>query len=329
MRTYYLGVDIGGTKCAAVLGMPEDGQAHVLDRICMPTQPQSGLQSTLDRLYETIDALLQRNHLQPGRLRAIGVSCGGPLDSAAGRILSPPNLYGWDDVPITALLTQRYGVPAWLQNDANACVLAEWKFGAARGCRNAVFLTFGTGMGAGLILDKRLYLGTNGMSGEVGHIRLSEHGPVGYGNDGSFEGFCSGGGIPQLARTMVLELLQQGKPCAYCRSLAELDGITAKAVADAALAGDETAMAVYRRCAVYLGRGLSVLIDILNPEVIVIGSIFERSEQLLRQPMLETIGKEALASSAACCRIVPASFGDRLGDIAALSVAMSEEEECV
>lgn len=135
MRTYYLGVDIGGTKCAAVLGMPEDGQAHVLDRICMPTQPQSGLQSTLDRLYETIDALLQRNHLQPGRLRAIGVSCGGPLDSAAGRILSPPNLYGWDDVPITALLTQRYGVPAWLQNDANACVLAEWKFGAARGCR--------------------------------------------------------------------------------------------------------------------------------------------------------------------------------------------------
>ena len=99
MRTYYLGVDIGGTKCAAVLGTPEDGQARVLDRACMPTQPQSGLQSTLDRLYETIDALLQRNHLQPEQLRAIGVSCGGPLDSASGRILSPPNLYGWETCP--------------------------------------------------------------------------------------------------------------------------------------------------------------------------------------------------------------------------------------
>ena len=319
-----IGIDIGGTKCAVIKGnLDENGKIEIIKKIKTDTKNIKP-EKALDLFCKQIDEIADGE-----KIDAIGVSCGGPLDEKRGVIMSPPNLPGWDDVEIKKFLENKYHVSVSVRNDANACALAEWKFGAARGCRNAVFLTFGTGMGAGLILDKRLYLGTNGMSGEVGHIRLSEHGPVGYGKEGSFEGFCSGGGIPQLARTMVLELLQQGKPCAYCRSLAELDGITAKAVADAALAGDETAMAVYRRCAVYLGRGLSVLIDILNPEVIVIGSIFERSEQLLRQPMLETIGKEALASSAACCRIVPASFGDRLGDIAALSVAMSEEEECV
>src|SRR5690606_32139356 len=131
--------------------------------------------------------------------RAIGISCGGPLDSRSGRILGPPNLPGWDDVPIVEQIRDRYGVPVALQNDANACASAAGKYAARRGCRHIVFLTFGTGMGAGLILDGRLYSGTNDLAGEVGHLRLAERGPVGFGKAGSFEGFCSGGGIARLA----------------------------------------------------------------------------------------------------------------------------------
>src|SRR5690606_15592063 len=132
-------------------------------------------------------------------LAAIGISCGGPLDSRRGVILSPPNLPGWDRIPVVEVFQQAFKVPVALQNDANAGALAEWLWGAGRGSHNMIFLTFGTGMGAGLILNGQLYSGTNDLAGEVGHIRLAPDGPVGYGKAGSFEGFCSGGGIKQLA----------------------------------------------------------------------------------------------------------------------------------
>ena len=130
-----------------------------------------------------------------GDISAIGISCGGPLNSKKGVILSPPNLPGWDNIEIVNIIKDRLDVPAKLQNDANACALAEWKYGAGRGSNNMIFLTFGTGFGAGLILDGRLYNGVNCMSGEIGHVRLTEYGPVGYGKAGSCEGYCSGGGI--------------------------------------------------------------------------------------------------------------------------------------
>ena len=124
--------------------------------------------------------------------------------------MCPPNLPDWDNVPLVEMTEKRLGIKTILQNDANACAVAEWKFGAGRGTRNMVFLTFGTGMGAGLILDGRLYSGTNDMAGEVGHIRLAPKGPLGYGKKGSFEGFCSGGGIADLAKQTVLNKLSQG-----------------------------------------------------------------------------------------------------------------------
>ena len=126
---------------------------------------------------------------------SIGVSCGSPMDSARGIIQEPPNLPGWKDVHITEELTARTGLPAFLCNDANACALAEWRFGAGRGTQNMIFCTFGTGFGAGLILDGKLYAGTNDNAGEIGHVRLDTEGPMGYYKIGSVEGFCSGGGI--------------------------------------------------------------------------------------------------------------------------------------
>lgn len=305
------GIDIGGTKCAVV---SSDGQ-RIIRKIKFPT---TEVGETLERIYAAVEEL--------GCGSAIGVSCGGPLDSKAGVILSPPNLPGWDEIPITKELERRFGVPVGLQNDANACALAEWRFGAGVGTQNMIFLTFGTGMGAGLILDGRLYTGTNDMAGEIGHVRMSAFGPCGYGKAGSFEGFCSGGGIARLGQTMALERLQTGKTTGYCKSIADLDSITAKTVAEAAEQGDEQALRVYEICGEKLGMGLSFLIDVLNPECIVIGSIFARSGQLLRAKMEEVIRREALDYAREVCRIVPAKLGEAIGDFGAVAVAAATAE---
>ena len=288
------GLDIGGTKCALVIG---DRTGKVLARWQVATADYGAdWQRLINDLLKNAEGIYTRP-------LAVGVSCGGPLSSARGVIMSPPNLPGWDDVHIVEWLQNRLSVPAFLQNDANACALAEWQFGAGRGCKNMVFLTFGTGMGAGLILDGRLYAGTNDMAGEAGHMRLAPDGPEGYGKRGSFEGFCSGGGIRQLAQ------MELGKDLS-CKQLCEL-----------ADAGDADARRVLEKSADYLGRALAVLIDILNPERIVIGSIYARAERHFKDGALSAIRREALALSSGVCEIVPAGLGDSIGDIAALSIA--------
>ena len=301
-----IGIDIGGTKCAVVLG----DEKQILKKIKFET---TDFTHTIDNIIKAVESM--------GEADAIGISCGGPLDSKKGIIMSPPNLPGWDDVHIVDMLTQRFGIPAYLCNDANACALAEWKYGAGYGTENMVFLTFGTGLGAGLILNGRLYEGTCGMAGEVGHVRLSQYGPVGYGKAGSFEGFCSGRGIAEIGRSVALERLQSGERVSFCGSFSELDGITAKLIAERANEGHEDAREVYAISGRMLGHGLSMIIDILNPQVIVIGSVFARSEALLREHMEEILKKETLGASLEGCRIVPAMLGESIGDFAALSVA--------
>lgn len=312
-----LGFDIGGTKCAVITSKADSENIVLLDKRKIPTDLSIAPEKMIEKLVLLADEMLNGE-----KAEKIGISCGGPLNSATGTIEGPPNLPGWSNVKITEILEKHYGVPAKLQNDANACAVAEWKFGAGKGTQNMVFLTFGTGLGAGLILDGRLYSGTNDNAGEAGHIRLERFGPVGYGKAGSFEGFCSGGGLAQLGYIKALEKAQSGVYPLYFEKGMTAADVTAKTVADAADKGDETAKEVYRICGEQLGKGLSVLIDILNPERIVIGSIFARSENLLREGMERIIKKEALLSAAACCKIVPAALGEQIGDYAAIATAL-------
>lgn len=314
---YILGFDIGGTKCAVTTAQWDGSRITLLEKAACPTDLAIPPEAMVAQMIAMADGILTQT---PDR---IGISCGGPLSSETGTILGPPNLPGWDHVQIVSQLQSHYGVPVTLQNDANACAVAEWKFGAGRGTRNMVFLTFGTGLGAGLILHGRLYSGTNDNAGEVGHIRLSPFGPVGYGKAGSFEGFCSGGGLAQLGYTLALEAAQSGKQPMYYKPGMLPKDITAKTIADAARAGDETALEVYRVCGAYLGRGLSLIIDILNPEVIVLGSIFGRCQDLLWPAAKTMIEKEAISASAACCRIEKAGLGEHIGDYAAIAAAIS------
>ncbi|MDB5158495.1 MAG: hypothetical protein JWR50_3202 [Mucilaginibacter sp.] len=316
-----LGFDIGGTKCAVVLGkLLGDDPIEIVDKVAMPTvQPPLGM---IEILFIAAEQLLTKHGIKNEQLDGIGISCGGPLSSKKGLILSPPNLPGWDNIPMVELTEKRFGKKALLQNDANACAVAEWKYGAGKGYENVIFLTFGTGMGAGLILNGRLYSGTSDFAGEVGHLRLSDMGPVGFGKAGSFEGWCSGGGIAQLAQIKVRERLQVGEKVSFCDSLEDLHKLTARIVAEAAHNGDELAIDIYNTCAEYLGRGLSLLIDILNPEVIIMGSIYGRARSLLDTRMMQVIEREAYVGSHSVCKIVPASLGENIGDIAALSLAV-------
>ncbi len=319
--TLLAGIDIGGTKCAVCLGQSDAEGVTLLAqrRFPTPATPSVALVALGDALAE-----LLAEHTQP--LAAIGVSCGGPLDSARGLILSPPNLPGWDRIDVVTPFRTRFGVPTALQNDANACALAEWQWGAGRGCQSMVFLTFGTGMGAGLIVDGRLYTGASDMAGEVGHVRLAEDGPLGYGKCGSFEGFCSGGGIARLAQTRALAAIQEDTPPAFCPTLADLPDVTAEKVGAAAQAGDPLALEIFQTVAHYLGRGLALLVDILNPERIVIGSIYGRQRALLEAPMLRVLQVEAHPHALAACAIVPASLGERVGDYAGLAVAQISDQ---
>lgn len=329
--SYAVGFDIGGTKLAVSLSWIQDGTVQIMQKVKCPTPHGDGYLPALEQLENMFFEVIRKEHVSVSDVSGVGISCGGPLDSRSGMILSPPNLPGWDQVPVTEFFRERLGVPVYLQNDADACALAEWKFGAGRDTQNMIFLTFGTGFGAGLILNGRLYSGSCNMAGEIGHIRApridaSFYGPVGYGKAGSFEGFCSGNGIVGLGRAVVQERLQRGETVSFCPTFADMDSMDAKSIGDAAEAGDPLALEIYRCSGRYLGEALALLVDLLNPERILIGSIYARSTELLRQSAFEVLERESLAINRRACQVLPAALGESLGDMAAAAIVLNAQE---
>lgn len=300
-----IGLDLGGTKCAVSLLRG----TQVAEVLRLPT---GDFATTSARLLEAIAPLVGPHGAD------FGVSCGGPLDAARGTILNPPNLRpDWHGVAICDLLTARFGGRATLMNDANACALAEWRFGAGRGCQHMIFLTSGTGMGSGLILNGRLYEGATGDAGEIGHVRLRPDGPVGYGKAGSVEGFTSGGGIARLAAAV---LHRSGRTLpAWAANGAP---ITAKAVADAALTGDPAALELMHEVGQHFGEMLAILVDLFNPERIVLGGFYPHCRALLEPSLRAMLAAEALPIPAAHCTILPAELGDTIGSHGAIAAAL-------
>lgn len=298
-KRHVIGVDIGGTKTAVSVG---DSDGNVITKKKFRTKESPA--KVIDEINETIDLFIEND--RNNRIKAVGISCGGPLDSVKGFIQSPPNLPGWDEIPVVALLSDHTGLPCFLENDANACALAEWYWGNGKGCSNIIFLTFGTGLGAGIILDGRLYRGTNGLAGEIGHIRLAETGPSGHGKSGSWEGFCSGGGLSRLYENLYGSTLSGKEICMRAKE------------------GETEANEVLSQSGFYLGRGLAILIDILNPERIIIGGIFSRNEALFRTHMEKTLREEALKMTNLSCEIYASGLGEALGDMSAIGVALNQ-----
>ena len=319
MSRYIVGFDIGGTKCAVTLALESersDEKPEIIAKIGFSTV-KGDPYGTLERLLETLDSILLERGLSYGDASGIGISCGGPLDAKRGVIMSPPNLPGWDNVPVYQFFEKRTGIKCYLQNDANACAVAEWKYGAGRGCDSMAFLTFGTGLGAGLILDGRLYAGCRDMAGEIGHVRLAPDGPVGYGKRGSCEGFCSGGGIRQMGIEALKRSVENGqKNALYTACGGEPERIDAKMISELAKAGDLFCAEIFRRSAAMLGRTVAILCDVLDIELTVIGGIYMRSAELIEPELTRVLQEEALCP----CRVVAAGLGERVGDYAALAL---------
>jgi glucokinase len=306
-RPTILGLDIGGTKTAVVLG---DRGGHVHDRVQFATRTARGFAATFDELCASVDKLRVRAVQSGERVKAISVSIGGPLDIAGGIVKSPPNLPGWDNVPLKQMLVERFGLPVYIEHDGNAGALAEWYFGAARGARDVIFLTMGTGFGGGLILNGQLYRGTCDLAGEVGHMRLAETGPRAFGKAGSWEGLCGGAGIARRAARRYPQRWGQ-------------EQVSTRALTELALGGDPDACTLFAEVGRDLGRGLAILIDVLNPEVVVIGSLAVRLGELVLAPAREEVRREALPEAVGACRVVPAGLGERLGEVASLCAAVA------
>lgn len=306
---YCIGFDIGGTKCAVSLGEWDGENIRILAREEIKTQ--NAPIKTLEILAPFIEKWTEEYNVC-----VAGISCGGPLNSGKGVIVSTPNLAkGWHGFAIVSYIKERFGLRAKLENDANACAVAEWKFGAGRGTKNMIFMTFGTGLGAGLILDGKLYSGTNGNAGEVGHIRLANGGPIGFNKAGSAEGFCSGNGIRNLA---LIRAKEQG--------IAIEESITAKTVFERAYSGEAFYKKIVRESAERFGMVVSILLDLFNPEVIVAGGVFMRNYDLFMEYLTPVVERESLSESRSVCKILPAKIGENVGDYASLALAITLED---
>jgi len=298
-----LGFDIGGTKTAVVLG---DDQGQVTARREFATPVDRDFSPALEILTEYAQGLMkQTGGASPA---AISVSVGGPLDITRGILFSPPHLAAWGTAPLKTALEANFNLPVYVEHDGNAGALAEFYFGAGRGAHTMVFLTMGTGVGAGIIINGEIFHGVTDTAGEVGHVRLAPDGPVEYGKAGAWESFCSGSGMAKLARARYPEVFGPA--------------LTTHQFVTQALAGQPEAAAVVQEAGRWLGQGLALLIDILNPDTIVLGTLGVVLGDLLLDPARQVIQEEALPIPAAACRIVPAQLGKSLGDIASLCAAI-------
>lgn len=316
-RSHLLGLDIGGTKIGLCVGT---AAGEVVAHEALPTDHAKSPESILEDCRDRLLAMLARACGASAAPAALGASCPGPLDYARGRFLDPPNMPRWHGFAIRDWLAQNFACSTAFMNDANATALAEHKWGAARAATTAVYLTMSTGMGAGLIVDGRLYEGPLGLAGEIGRIRLRDDGPVGFAKRGSAEGFLSGPGMSQLAEQEALICIQRNEP-SRLRDIVESGAkIRAEDLCSAAAAGDAAALRVTDRLANELGRLCAILNDILNPDVIVLGTIGTAYPDLFIPGAKRLMFEEGVAASVAHARIVP-SMLSRRGDQSALAIA--------
>lgn len=311
MTDLLVGVDIGGTKLAVVLA---DFAGNIHRKKRAPTHAEQGPESVLSRLFELVRNTIGETEVAD--IAGFGISCGGPLDSESGIIYSPPNLPGWDAIPLKERFEKEFGFQAWVENDANAGALAEWRFGAGRNLRNVVYMTMGTGIGGGLVLDGRLYRGTNDLAGEFGHQILVPDGPLcGCGKRGCLEALCSG---PAIARRARMALKQQGRePITGDRG-----NLTAEVVFELARGGDSVARQVVETTGYYLGWGIANLLHVINPELVAIGTLAVHGWDLLEAPLNGALRQHAWPRTLAATRVVPSSLGEAVGDLAAVAVAL-------
>ena len=313
-----IAVDVGGTKILTAL-FGADGK--MLDKDISPTLALEGLEKTLARMFAIIETMLQRNHLPHAQLGAISIAAAGGVDTNKGVVVTPsPHLPGWQNTWLADIFLSKFNVRTWVLNDASAAALGEHLYGAGLGVKNLVLFTLGTGIGGGIIINSKLYLGAVGGAGELGHITVEAHGPkCPCGNTGCLEMLVSGSAIERDVK----ERLARGEKSVLADTDEKADNkITAEVVAAAARRGDKLALEVIARAAHYLGVGFVNVINIFNPELIIYGGGLAELGEMLVGPAVKMAEERPFSINARAVRIVKASLSNEAGVYGAAAFAL-------
>ncbi len=310
----YVGIDLGGTRLRVATAGARGSIQHVVRH---PTEAAWGPEHVITRIVKAIEEALRHQHLKPADVASIAIGMPGPANGKTGVVLSPPNLPGWRDVPIASILTDRTGIRTFLENDANLAAFGEARTGAGKGAHHLAYVTVSTGIGAGFVLDGRLYSGASGVAGEVGHIVIEPGGPLcNCGNRGCLEAIASGTAIAREAH----EVLQSRARTAL-RRLKDSDGPGAADVVRAARSGDPVACRLLDRAGAALGIGMGTLVNLLNPELLILGGSVMKAGRLITRPMQAALVASSWESARRGLRIVAPALGQNAGLVGAVEWA--------
>ena len=315
-------IDLGGSKIA--LGVISR-EYRVLARADHPTLAEEGVESVISRIISAVKQLVASCGITLSQLCGISIAAAGAIDSPRGVITLSPNLPGWRDIPLGSIIEERLGIRTWLLNDANAAALGEHHLGVGRGVGSLIYLAIGTGIGGAIIIDGKLYTGACGGAGEIGHMTIEVNGPrCECGNIGCLEQLAAGKAIAREAK----ERLSSGERSSLTEAVAgKIENITAKEVAVAARKGDSLAGDVINSAAIYLGVGVVSLVNIFNPEMIVVGGGIASMGDLLLAPVRQMVKERAFPESSAAVRIVTTELGKDAGLLGAAYFAFKQESE--
>jgi len=317
MDKYIVGVDLGGTRIRACLA---DERGTILVRANRLTLAEEGQDAVLRRIVEAVREAIGKH--KASDLAGVGIGAPGPLDPKTGVIFTPPNLPGWHNVPLKAILEKALGLPVYAGNDANLAALGERHFGAGQGVDDLVYITVSTGIGGGVIADGKLLVGADGAAGEVGHHTIDVHGPrCNCGNVGCLEVMAAGPAIAGYA----IAAIQRGEETLIAALARETgDVVTAAHVTQAAHAGDAVARRIMRQVGEYIGVGVVNLLHLFNPRLVIIGGgVAMGAGELLFGPIREVVQERAMEIYRPT-RIVPADLGDDVGLLGAVALVITE-----
>ncbi len=311
MKKNRIGIDVGGTNVKIAL---VDDSGKIIYSNSVPTRAEMGYEYTVNNIKQAIYDLLKETKLEAKEIEGIGFGFPGQVDYKSGVVRLAPNIPGWVDVPIAKMIEDEFHIPTRVDNDVRCAALGELKYGAGKGCENLICITVGTGIGSGLIVNGKLVRGASNAAGEIGHIKLQIHdGPIcGCGDTGCMEAFASGPAIVAMAEEYILG----GKSTKY-REMANGGDITPFIVAEAAKAGDPVARRIFSRIGEYIGIGMASVVNLLNPEKIIIGGGVADAGDILLDPLKDTLKKRAMKIAGETVEVVPAQLGNTAGVIGA------------
>lgn len=319
-KKYVIGIDVGGTKILTAIA---DLEGKILARERIASRPKDTIAEQVDQIVETVEQVMKSAGAEKDEILRIAVGAPGTVNTYEGVVLFTPNLR-WENVPITKLLQDKLNIEVILENDANAAALAEHLFGAGKDAKHMVYLTISTGIGGGVIINNQILHGTAGCGGEIGHHTILLDGPIcGCGNQGCLETLASGTALGRYGR----EAVENGLKTLMKDLVNEIDEIDGTVVTKAAKAGDKIALDIVNRVAEYIGIGIANMINIFNPEKVILGGGVTSAGDLFYDGIVKTVEARALSTPRKLCKIVFSELKSDVGVLGAIAVALQGNKD--